>query len=1180
MDVARWLRVEKLYHATQDIEPELRRVLLVTLCDGDEESLKRVRSLLGAGRDVSMRGGPFPCKVELAKTPGSESPTSTMSSSCDVGAAFALPPDAPGAFVGPYKLAKPLGSGGMGTVYLAEQQFPLRRRVALKIIKPGTNTSQVIARFNAERQMLAIMDHPNIAKVLDAGATDTGQPYFVMELVEGTSITEYCDARRLTMVERLQLFIAVCQALQHAHQKGIIHRDLKPSNILVTEYDGKAIPKVIDFGIAKAMQPSPGEEADLTRADAIIGTLAYMSPEQAGGMALDLDTRSDIFSLGVTLYELLTGTTPLGTGKPGGVLATVRRIHEEVFPPPSARLRASPGPLATLSAIRGMDPANLLKEIPSDLDWIVMKALEKDRAQRYPTANSMARDLERYVNGDPVEAGPPSATYRVQKFVRKHRLALATAAAFALLLAIAVLVSTWQAVRASRERDRAVAAQRESTAEKLAAYAMENLEHDPEQSIILSMHAISATYQFQRAVLPAAATALHFALAASHTRLSLRGHRGPVLAVASSVNQKYLATASSDSTAKVWDAATGLCLRTLQHSEIVEDVAFSPDSMRVATASLDGTARVWNIAGGEELLTLRGHRLSVNSVAFSPDGKRLATAGADGTARLWDLRNGRELLTLRRPAEIFAKVSFSPDGKLLATTTKQGTATIWDLASEKEKVTFRGEDLAFSPDGRRVATVDHGTAKVWNVSTGRELIDLRHQNVIRRVAFSPDGKRLASPSSDNSIRIWDSDTGQEIIALHGHYLQIFSLAFVGDGSSLISGSLDRTARVWNLSGGGELLKVPGHEDRIAGLVFSSDGRHFLSASLDGTAKIWDTKTGKPLLVLRGHHDGVLDASYSLDGRRVVTAGGDGVAKIWDSATGRQFLSIQTHQLAVTGAFFSPDGKYLVTNGYGGSTKIWDAATGEQSFSFGGASEALVWARFSSNSKQVAIENSNGSVRVWETSTGRQLYKLGAGRRETKAAMAFSADGRRLARSEGDMVNVWDVSRSRQLAALRLPQGWTPALEFSPDSRLLVALVPTSDGDMLGRSHGGARIFRLWDTATGKELLTFSDPGLIGSVVFSPGGKQLATNIDKTVRLWDTVTGREMFTLGGDGARVISIAFSPDGRRLATGDSAGFMRMFALQVPDLLDIARGRVTRPLTSEECQRYFQSYTCPALP
>jgi serine/threonine-protein kinase len=326
----------------------------------------------------------------------------------DLTRTYEMPVAAPGAEIGPYTLVQQLGEGGMGVVYRAQQLKPIRRDVALKVIKPGMDSKQVIARFEGERQALAVMEHPNIAHVLDAGTTAAGLPYFAMEMVDGVSISRYCDSKRLRVNERIGLFIPVCEAVQHAHQKGVLHRDLKPSNILVAENEGKPVPKVIDFGLAKALGSVVSDATMLTNLGMVVGTLDYMSPEQADPARHDVDTRSDVYSLGAVLYELLTGSTPLGREQldKSGYLEALRRIRDEDAPTPSARLRRSTTS-EEIAACRQIDAARLPKLLHGELDWITMKALEKDRTRRYQTVNGLGRDLERYLAGEPVEAAPP-----------------------------------------------------------------------------------------------------------------------------------------------------------------------------------------------------------------------------------------------------------------------------------------------------------------------------------------------------------------------------------------------------------------------------------------------------------------------------------------------------------------------------------------------------------------------------------------------------------------------------------------------------------------------------------------------------------------------------------------------------------------------------------------------------
>jgi serine/threonine protein kinase/tetratricopeptide (TPR) repeat protein len=455
------------------------------LCQGDDDLLRRVNALLKAHADPSSFLDAPPSAVAI--DPG---PTTAGTAA-----------QRPGTQIGPYKLLQQIGEGGMGVVYMAEQKEPVERRVALKIIKPGMDTRQVIARFEAERQALAVMDHPNIARVLDAGATDSGRPYFVMELVNGIPITKYCDEKHLSLKERLELMIPVCQAIQHAHQKGSIHRDIKPTNVLVAQYDGRPVPKVIDFGVAKATAQTLTERTMFTELGQVVGTLEYMSPEQAELNQIDIDTRSDIYSLGVLLYELLTGSTPFDKQKlrTAAFHEMLRIIREDEPEKPSTRLsqsshhapREEPGSvtrsvtttLASIAAVRSTEPARLSKLVKGELDWIVMKALEKDRSRRYETAADFAADVQRFLSDEQVHACPPSARYRFGKFARRNRAALTTAALIAIALIVGTIVSTWQAIRATRAEALALANERRAEAEEknaLAAAAAERAAKEAE----------------------------------------------------------------------------------------------------------------------------------------------------------------------------------------------------------------------------------------------------------------------------------------------------------------------------------------------------------------------------------------------------------------------------------------------------------------------------------------------------------------------------------------------------------------------------------------------------------------------------------------------------------------------------------------------------------------------------
>jgi WD40 repeat protein/serine/threonine protein kinase len=1081
---------------------ETRQGYLLGACAGDAELRRRVEELLAAHREAGV--------IEFLKD----------STRTEQQAGIFVPEqrlsEKPGDHIGRFKLLEKVGEGGCGVVYVAEQEEPVRRRVALKVIKLGMDTRQVVARFEAERQALAMMDHPNIAKVLDAGATETGRPYFVMELVRGIRITDYCDQNQLSTQQRLELFIQVCRAVQHAHQKGIIHRDLKPSNILVTLHDGVPVPKVIDFGIAKATEGRLTDLTVYTELHQFIGTPAYMSPEQAEMSGLDIDTRSDIYSLGVLLYELLTGRTPFDAKEllAAGLDEMRRTIREREPVRPSTRLGTMLAvELTTTAQRRGAEAPKLVHLVRGDLDWIVMKALEKDRTRRYETANGFAADIERHLNQEPVIARPPSNVYRFQKLVRRNKIIFAAAAGVVVSLLFGTAISVWQAVRATHFGKQAL------SSGHTAREAQRRAEH---QLYLAKMNLAQGAWE----------------------QNNIRRVREILNETATHPERGFEWF--------YWQRQTHLELKSFgAHSKAVLGVAFSPDGKQIITGSWDGTARIWDIASGEQLLSLDprdSHDTGLNAVAFSPDGSRVITGSMDPAAKVWDSISGKPLLALKgghnAPYAITA-VAFSPKGDRIVTGSSDNTARVWDASTGKPLVTLVGHtnlirSVAFSPDGNRVATgcghawddVGDCTARIWDATNGSLLFNLTgHTGSVHAVTFSPEGNWLLTGSWDGTTRIWDASNGQQLRIMNATPSgPILAAAFSPNGEQVITGSQDQTATLWEVATGQPLHTYKGHAASIVSVAFSPDGRKIATASGDWmpsaehTAKIWDAQSDQEVLTLRGHSQ-INAIACSPDGQHFVTAESDGIARVWEASRGKELFPLQGHNGVVQSAAFSPDGKKIVTASYDKTAKVWDAVSGNLLLTLAGHSDNVMTAVFSSDGQRIVTGSWDDTAKLWEATTGNLLHTFDGHIWKIWSA-AISPDGQKIAAAGNTPTigKVWDVATGKELFTLKGHNELLFCVAFSPDGRRII-------------TGGSDRTAKVWDATTGLELFTLNGHrGEVSSVGFSSDGKRIVTtgSSDRTAKIWDTASGQELLTLKGHSDSIHSAVFSPDCRKVITG----------------------------------------------
>jgi WD40 repeat protein/serine/threonine protein kinase len=1058
--------------------------------------------------------------------------------------------------IGRYRLLHPIGEGGMGVVWKAIQEHPVKRDVALKLVRDNLG-QDALTRFEAERQAIAMMDHPNIAKILDADTTEAGTPYFVMELVKGIPLDQYCNNRKLDIEQRLRLMLPVCRAVQHAHQKAIIHRDLKHSNILVTENDDEAIPKVIDFGLAKALgsQKVLTDKTVFTEFGKVVGTIYYMSPEQAASDGMDIDTRSDIYSLGVVLYKLLTGRTPVQMeGDEMSVIGAIKVIIEKdpIAPSVAVRNSSDSAKWITENTPSVLDP--FAEQLNGDIDSIILKALEKDRRSRYETANGMAQDIERYLNNEPVLAQPRSTVYSIKKFVQRNRgLVISLATIMALLVGgivattLALMLANKETARANvsakhaknetaranvsadlakKEAARAKTAEiRAKDAEKLKGMQLYAQRHKSAWSDWENNNTQSAWQTLRQIEAPTRSWTSRYLANEMYTckpEDSLHGHAHYVLSVDVSSQGDFFLSGGADDTVYLWNAKTKEKIYRRVFNDMVVCVRFSRDQQYFAVADYSNVVSIFNTQSGERTRILGPFEQDVLSLSFHPQ-KPVLAMGFLGNDSIREVTNRKRQFTEAQPADVLlvdvitgntlqkieghmdevTSLEFSGDGDLLASGCMDGKLRIWELGEAKGD-----DDQELKYELRS------------NINA--------HPMGVRRIDLSEDGAIAASCGDDKVACIWDvkSETLKALLAAHTS--KVIGIDLSPSGKLVATSSDDHTAIVWDFEGN-SVATWQGHTGPINEVNFTVDEKQIITASDDQTLRLWSTEpAGTSVSYDFGDTNEVWKAVFSPDQTMVATAGENGIVALIDASTGELKRRLP-HGVAVLSVAWLSDGR-LITGGDRFGLWVWDRLDRADELLEPQKkvylSDSEVWdISPSPNGERLVVACSDGLAKILDSKTFEEQGVL-RGHKDVVASARYSPDGKKLVTASDDgTVQVWDADTFEHLTTLEGHQQPVWRALFSP-----------TDSNLIASSAANGEII-LWDLAKSTPLPVSIEGHTthVAGLTFSADGRNLVSaSDDGTVRIWDVETGVELFVFQSQPASLmLHASFSKDGQSLAT-----------------------------------------------